>query len=68
MKHPSVPAAEAAHLLAKYSQAVELIKRHRQQQQASTQQFLAVLQNYLASKDTQTVIQQRNLAGSHEWA
>jgi hypothetical protein len=39
-----VSAAEAAQLLLKYSQAVELIKRHRQQQQASTQAFLAVLQ------------------------
>jgi hypothetical protein len=41
------------HLLEKYHQAVDLIKKHKQQQQQATQALMAVLQQYLASKDTQ---------------
>jgi len=42
-RQPPVSPSEAVHLLVKYHQAIELIKKHKQQQQQATQALLAVL-------------------------
>ena len=43
-----VSPSEAVHLLSKYHQAVELIKKHKQHQQQATVALMTVLQQYLA--------------------
>lgn len=50
-KSPTVSPSEAISLLVKYHQAVEMIKKHKQQQQQATQNLLTLLQQYLVSKD-----------------